>query len=257
MRMSEVLRLASYVDFKARALLASEATRYRCGWVWWILEPVLLISVFYVVFSFILTGRGDGFIDSLAVGVVTWIWFSNCVSNSIDSIRGSTGLINQVPIPKIVFPLVSVYAGTLKASLSFVVLITWLAWSLGVAPTWFWLPILFLVQLLITAGVALLAALCTTFVPDLRFVINSLMQLTMFCSGVFYDLSMLPESYRQYFLLNPIAFLINSYKQALVWETAPPLTELSVALLAALALCGFATALLIRLDQRVTRRVVG
>ena len=104
-----------YAAYRAYLNLVADASRYHLGWLWWILEPMAMTAVFYVVFRF-LRARDEDFIYFLIVGVTTWLWFSNSVSNATQSLVAAKGLITQIKVPKMMFPLVSVLTGCFKQS---------------------------------------------------------------------------------------------------------------------------------------------
>ena len=73
----EIKRYLEIIYYKTYADLRSEASRSYLGFVWWILEPVLYMSVFYLVFSVIRGQKDEDFILFLLVGLVSWKWFAS------------------------------------------------------------------------------------------------------------------------------------------------------------------------------------
>jgi lipopolysaccharide transport system permease protein len=89
-------------------------------------------------------------------------------------------------------------------------------------PTWLALPVLILAQVLFIAACALAAAAITPFLPDFRFIISTVMTMLMFASGIFYDYKqVLLEEHKELFLLNPMARLIEGYRDALIRQDWP------------------------------------
>ena len=74
------------VDQMARMALKADAARYYLGYVWWLLEPLLFVAVFYVVFQVILGTRTENFLVFLICGKFTFIWFSKSVTQASRSI---------------------------------------------------------------------------------------------------------------------------------------------------------------------------
>ena len=76
----------SLVDIQARMALKADAARYYLGYIWWILEPLLYVAVFYVVFNIVLDfGRGD-YLIFLICGKLPFVWFSKTVTQASGSI---------------------------------------------------------------------------------------------------------------------------------------------------------------------------
>src|SRR6056297_880614 len=127
--------------------LKSEASRTYLSFLWWILEPVMTMSVFYVVFGVLLNRRTDDFIAFLLVGLVTWQWFSNTISHGMSAIHHNSRVILSVDIPKEIFPLIEILMDVVKFSLVLVLLLGFL-WIFGfpVNPQYFALPGLLVIQ---------------------------------------------------------------------------------------------------------------
>ena len=106
--MSELIRRKShrarisfrYIWYKVKSELRAEVTQNYLSYFWWILEPCLLIGVFYVVFVKLFERGGDGCVSFLLLGVTACLWFSSSVLKASLSIRIATGLTLQVYLPK-------------------------------------------------------------------------------------------------------------------------------------------------------------
>jgi lipopolysaccharide transport system permease protein len=92
MYFSQYLRL---IDVMARMALRADATKFFLGYIWWVLEPLLFVAVFYFVFSVILGSREPDFIIFLMVGKLTYVWFAKSVTQASTSIVSSKGLVGQ------------------------------------------------------------------------------------------------------------------------------------------------------------------
>ena len=101
-------------DTLARFQLTAEARRFALGYLWWFLEPMLYIGVFYLVFHQLLGDRQPDFLVFLAVGKLAFIWFSKSVNQAAGSLLNSNGLIAQLNLPKHLFPLSVVQEGVYR-----------------------------------------------------------------------------------------------------------------------------------------------
>jgi len=118
--------------------LKADAQRYFFGYLWWVLEPLLWVGVFYLVFEILLgTGRTD-FLVFLAVGKLTFIWFSKTVSQSANSLLANRGLIGKMDAPKWLFPLAICHEGLYKQLAVFALLIVLLLFK-AYTPSVVWL----------------------------------------------------------------------------------------------------------------------
>ena len=244
-----------YALYRGYLNLVADASRYYLGWLWWVLEPLAMTAVFYLVFKF-LRPRDEGFVYFLIVGVTTWLWFSSGVGNATQTLSGARNLILQLKVPKVMFPLISVIAVSYKQAFVFLILLLAMGAIIGVSPAWAALPILIAVQLLlIVAGACAVAFLCV-WLPDMRFVVTSALQLMMFCSGVFFEIESFPERVQEWFRLNPMAVMLEQYRLILLDGTLPDLIWCAWMAIA----CGISILLLNfaykRWDQELTRRII-
>ncbi len=108
MPFSQYIRL---VDIMARMALRADASRFFLGYIWWVLEPLLWVAVFYVVFVMILAQRQADFLVFLMTGKLVFVWFSKSVTQASSSIVNSKGLVGKINVPKTLFPMAMVQEG--------------------------------------------------------------------------------------------------------------------------------------------------
>jgi lipopolysaccharide transport system permease protein len=245
------------VCYKAYADLRAEAARAYLGVLWWVLEPLLYMTVFYLVFGLLLQRGGKGFVSFLLCGLVIWRWFASSVSRGANAIPSNAGLMLQVYLPKYLFPSMVLIANSIKFLIVLVLLLIYLVIvesSLHV--TWTALPFLLVTQLLLIAACASLLAVVVPFAPDLRILIENGLALLFFMSGVFYDIREFPAETQAYFDLNPMAVLIENYRGVLLEGAWPDWQALGmVMLVAALGIC-LALYWLTRYDRVYPKAVV-
>jgi len=203
--------------------LKSEASKTYLSYLWWLLEPVLMVGIFYLVFAVFLHRGGPHFVVFLVCGKIPFLWFSKSVTNASRSILNGRGLINQVSIPKTFFPILVVFQDSVKQVVVFTFMFTFII-LFGTGPSWVWLSVIFVVltQFLLICAVSMLFAAITPFLPDFRYLIATLMIALMMTSGIFFNYKtvILPQ-HQALFLMNPLANLINNYRQVLMEHTLP------------------------------------
>ena len=126
---------------KSRLNLKSEANQNYLRYVWWLLDPLLYMTVFYVVFGLLLQRGGEDYLVYLLTGLVPFQWFAKTTQLASGSILGGRGLMNQVNIPPIFFPLVMVTQTAGKQMMIFGMLIVFLL-SYGIEPSFCWLGLI-------------------------------------------------------------------------------------------------------------------
>ncbi len=207
--------------------LRSEVHRNYLSYGWWILEPLLYMVVYYVVFGLLLQRGGEDFPAFLLTGMIPWMWFMKAVGSSSNSIIAGHNLMLQVGLPSILFPLVSILHSTLKQLPVFALLICFVllqGYSPG-AHWWALLPVIIVQALLIIAFACTVAAIIP-FMRDLSYIVPTGLTFLMFLSGIFYDYKTISAEWHELFLLNPMAFILNCYREIFMQGTIPDLTTL-------------------------------
>lgn len=209
------------IFIKVRFNLRSEAAQSYLSYAWWLLEPLLLMGVFYVVFEILLHRGTENFVVFLLCGIIPWLWFAKSVMQSGNSITAGRGLLSQTYLPKQFFPLVVIGQASVKQMFVFVLLLAVLfEYGYPRSFDWLWLfPIIFTQLLLITA-VSFMVAFLVPFARDIQYLVDAVLKMGMFGSGVFYSYKdvFLPE-HRECFLMNPMANLIVNYRNVLMEDT--------------------------------------
>ena len=245
-----------YAIYRAYLNLIGEASRYYLGWLWWFLEPIAMTGVFFFVFTYLRASNVENFQHFLIIGVTTWLWFANSVGNSTDTLMVAKSLISQSSLPKLLFPFTSVVSASLKHAFVFTTVLIFVGLTLGPSAAWLYLPILVFTQFLLVLACSSAVAFICCWVRDLRFIVRSGLTLMMFCSGIFFSIDRMPPAYQEAFRLNPMALLIEDYRQVLLAGTLPDVStcaRIAAASLLCLYVMKWAYG---RFDLSLTRRVI-
>ncbi|WP_181258083.1 ABC transporter permease [Vibrio splendidus] len=217
------------VHLQARMKLKSQSKKLTLNYLWWVLEPLLFVSMFYIVFEYLLERGGEDYFSFLIIGKVVYLWFSKSVMSASKGLIGNKNIINQCDIPKWIFPLVDILESTYKAVVSFLVLFS-LLWVNGFTPTIYYLHLIpiTLLMLIFICSFGYLCSLLVSFAQDFMNLIRIGMTGLMFMSGVFWDINSIQNERIQELILfyNPLAVLINSYRQVLLYDSAPNYMDL-------------------------------
>ena len=211
--------------------LKADASRYFLGYLWWILEPLLYVAVFYVVFNIVLESSRADFLVFLMCGKMPFIWFSKTVTQASNSIVANKNLIGKIDVPKILFPLGKVQEGLYRQVAVFSVLFLLIGFY-GFLPSalWFWMLPIVLVNYLLIVACSFIGAFLVCFFRDISLLISLAMVFLLFTSGVFWDVRTLPNAEMAQLILdvNPIAFLLDAYRGVLMQGRAPDLFHLAI-----------------------------
>jgi len=235
---------------EAWAGLRAEASRGYLGVLWWVIEPVMYMSIFYTVFAHLMHRGDENYVMFLLTGLITWKWFQATVNTGASSLMNNAGLMNLVYVPKIIFPLTNIAVNTFKFFIILALFLTFLLFSrVPLSPVWLLLPVLVAAQLLLIVALTCLLAALMPFFPDLRVILDNLLLMLFFLSGIFFDISQLPASIRQYLVLNPMAALIDMFRALLIKGLPPDWQPLMLVVLLSLLILTVALRLLRRFDR--------
>jgi len=218
------------------------SVRYKqtvLGAAWAVIQPFFSMVVFSLFFGRLAKIPSEGVpypIFSYAA-LLPWHYFATAMTSSSDSLIGSQNLLTKVYFPRLVIPLASVIPAMVDFAVAFVVLLGMMLFY-HIAPTWniVWLPAFLLLALVTALGVGLWLSAMNVKYRDIRYAVPFLVQFWMFASPVTYPSSLVPETWRALYGLNPLAGVIEGFRWALLGtQTAPgPMTAVSA--LAALLL---------------------
>lgn len=251
-------RYIELLFYRAHAELTRDLKRAYLGVLWWFIEPILYMAVFYLVFGVGLRKGGMDFVVYLLVGLITWKWLDGSVKSSTNVISNSVGLMNHVYIPKILLPGMVVVVNTYKffTVMAIFLLFLLLVWDIPVTLYWQGLPLLLLLQLILICGMAGIAAAVVPIIPDFKYVVDYGMTLAFFMSGIFFDIHDLTPEIQYWLMYNPMVVLIESYRDILLYARWPDWQALGTVVFEAVSLFVLMLILLVKLDRHYPR-VVG
>jgi lipopolysaccharide transport system permease protein len=208
-----------------QSLVARELkARYRgsvLGFFWSFVNPLLLLLIYTFVFTVAMPGaRGEGlepYALFLFCGILPWTWFSSALLESANVLIAGGNLIKKVVFPAEVLPIVTVLAGLVHFALGLPILAAFLAYyrTPVAAVDLVWFPVIVLVQLLLTLGLALLVSALTVHFRDVRDLLQNLLVVWFFATPIIYPLWRAPERWRGLLELNPFTHLAVSYQEVL------------------------------------------
>lgn len=222
--------LVRYRELVRNLVVRDLKTRYKnsvLGFFWSLVNPLLMMAVFSIVFTYMMPNRSIPHFPIFALcAILPWNFFSASIMGSISSIVGNAHLIKKVYFPREVLPLSTVLSNLVNFLLALIVLISALyAVGIGLTPWALLLPVVIFVQLVFTLGLALILATVNVFYRDVAMIMDVLLLAWFFLTPVMYPIDILPQQavvlginvsvQRLTYILNPMASLIASYRSIL------------------------------------------
>ncbi len=235
--------------------------RYRrsmLGYAWSLLYPMLTLAIMAVVFTQAM-GFGnamDNYVLYVFAGFLPWNFLVNGFWGAGSSIVNNESIIRKIYLPKLIFPIsitMARFLDFLSNMLALFVVISFVSFR----PSWalVMLPLAILVLLVFTTGVTVALSAINVYVRDTSQLVGVLMQLGFYLTPIIYPVAMVPERYRDYFMLNPMSHVIRLF-QVILWKGEfPALDEWRIAgaIAAGAALGGYA--IFARLERNLIFRL--
>lgn len=207
--------------------------RYRgsiMGVLWSFFYPVLMLAVYTFVFSSVFKVRWVGgmneskseFAINLFAGIIVYTLFSECANRAPGLILNNANFVKKVVFPLEILPWVSVAAALFHTAVStLVLLLFFLAVHFYIHWTALLLPLVLIPLVILTMGICWFLASIGVYVRDVGQTVGVLITLLMFLSPVFYPVTAIPLSAREYIFMNPLTFIIEQSRAVLVFGKIP------------------------------------
>ncbi|CDM94287.1 MAG: ABC transporter permease [Limnospira sp. PMC 1291.21] len=211
------------------------------GNLWPLLNQLAQLLIYTYVFSIVLqvklsiTGMPE---DSklafglwLFAGLIPWFAFINGLTQAATSVIGQTNLVKKVVFPLGLLPMVPILSAFIESTFGLAVLIIFVGFSYqGLHQTLWLLPMIWVPQLLLTAGLGYLTAALTVFLRDIPQTLGVILNLWFYVTPIVYPASKIPEGWRVWvFWLNPVTAIAESYRDLVLVGTIQHGGELAVA----------------------------
>lgn len=192
------------------------------GCTWAILQPVMGMVVFSIIFGHWAKLPSDGYPYPIFVyaGMLPWNFFAAALTNSGNSVVGSANLITKVYFPRLIIPMASLGAPLVDFFISsFIMLLLIVYYGVGLHLNLLAIPFLLLAAVFTALGVGTLLAALTASYRDFRFVIPFLLQIWMYATPVIFPVGLVPAHWRWALYLNPMAGIIDGFRSAFLGKS--------------------------------------
>lgn len=201
------------------------------GFFWTLLNPLLQLVVYTIVFSVIMRTEYEKYYLFLFIALVPWLFFYNSVIGGAAVIWNQKDMINKIYFPREVLPISHVLAQAINMLLSFIVIFAVLIVTkhgINVAALCF-LPLVIIIEVFLSLGMAFIVSAVTVFFRDLQFILSIVMMAWQFMSPVMYGIDMVPEQIQGLFKLNPMTSVLSLYRDILYYKSIPNANDFLIA----------------------------
>ncbi|MCF0133278.1 MAG: ABC transporter permease [Blautia sp.] len=213
-----------YTKYSAKSDLKAEVASSYLNWLWWILDPMLFMMVYTFIAIVVFRSGKPYFPVFVFVGLTLWTFFNKTVLSSVKIIRSNSHIISKVYLPKYFLIFQNMMVNGFKMLISFLLIIVMMVlYRVPVTFNVIYIIPIMVDLVLITFGVSCFMLHFGVFVDDLHNVMQVLLRLMFYLTGIFFSISdKVPEPYLTILLkCNPAAMLIESARMCLLYSQTP------------------------------------
>ena len=252
--------LAQYRHLLRNLVAKDLKLKYRgsvFGFIWSLANPLIMIAVYTVAFTYILRLRTPAFVFYLMLGILAWTFFANAIAMSTGSLVDNGGLVRSVWFPRAILPIATVLFNFSQYLLTVIVFLPVMMVIYGVTPAAPMLafPIFLLLQVGLTVGLSLITAVGTAFFRDIRHFVEVGLAILFWATPVVYETSQLPDRLRGAILLTPLSPYITAYHDVFYYRQWPAPEVWALAVLYAIVPLIAGLWLITRVEDRLTEQV--
>jgi len=234
--------LKAYRDLFYFLVLRDIKIKYKqtiLGASWAVIQPFFTMIVFSLFFGRLAKVPSDNIPYPIFAyaALVPWTYFANSLSMSANSLVGNTQLISKIYFPRLIIPVAPILANLLDFFIALVILFVMMLFY-GIAPTHYVIvfPLLTLLMIMIAIGVGTWLSALSAQYRDIKYTVPFLIQLWMFSSPIVYPASMIPEKFRFWYGLNPMAGVIEGFRSILLGTVPFPFKMIAMSTIVSILL---------------------
>ena len=228
---NELIITLAVKDFKVRYKNAV------LGFLWALLNPLLMMAILSVVFSFVFKIQVDKYPVFLLTALLPWYFLSFSLSGSTVSIVENANLIKKISFAREIIPVSVVLSNLFNLLLSLLVLFVFMfIFGVKFTPLILLLPFVIILQTIFVMGISFICATLHTIYRDTKHIVDTLLLLGFYLTPVFYPVSMVPGKIEHIYMFNPMACIITIYRSILFYGVMPSVNIIIYAILFSAAL---------------------
>ncbi len=222
-----MIRLSSniYKNFDAFRVLVgvnikTTVLSTRLGWLWWVLDPLFLMAIYYFLIKGIFGRGGEDYHVFVLTGIVSWQFFARSLTDVIGAIPGNKQIIQQIAFPLPMLVAVPIVTRLFFAMIGIFIIVCFNYSVVGIN-TLAVFPILLVITLL-SYGLGLIVSVVNIFISDIKQFISYILRAGFFCTPILYPASRLldspniPEQVKFVLQLNPMMWTISALRDVLL-----------------------------------------
>ena len=221
------------------------------GVLWSFISPLLQIAVYALVFQIILKSDIENYTVYLCCGLIPWQYFSACILRGAACIIDNGNIIKKVYFPREILPISIVTSEGINFLISTIIIIGFVVFGgIGLSVNIVWYFIILAIQYIVSIGFAFIVASFSVYFRDLLHLLGIVIQLLFYATPIVYTSKNVPEAFQWLIKINPMAYLIESYRNIFYNKVPPEMQNLLIQLGMGIVLCIVGYLIFKKLEKR-------
>ena len=203
------------------------------GILWSFVNPLLTALIYAIVFPLILKNPESHYVTFIIIGIIPWTYFTTVIMQGTTTILLNAGIIKKVYFPREILPISINTSGLINFLISCIIILMFVVFS-GIGISWYivFLPLIVIVQYILQQGIIFITSAINVYIRDAEYIINFILNMLFYATPILYSATMFENSPLKWIIyLNPMATIINSYRDILYYKTIPNLSALLIILI--------------------------
>ena len=226
------------------------------GILWSFINPLLQVLVYALVFPYIMKVETENYLIFLICGIIPWTWFITSISQGTTSITNNANLIKKVYFPREILPISVVTSGLVNFLISCIIILIFVLLG-GLTISWhlIFLPLIIIVQYIFTLALIFVLSAFNVYVKDVEYIVAFIINMLFYATPILYTTEMFSGPILWLFRLNPLAHLINAYRDVFYVHHIPNLINLSILLGVSILLVVICYIIFKKLEKRFAEEI--
>lgn len=208
------------------------------GVLWTFLNPLLQLLVYALIFPLILKDTQEYYVIFVCVGLIPWTFFTATISQSASTIINNGNIVKKVYFPREILPISVVTSATVNFLISTLIIIAFvLIFGLGISKYIIFYPIVLLIQYVFLLGISFILSSLTVYFRDLEHFVQIAIMVLFYATPIVYAANSIPSEFSFIMKLNPMAHIINGYRDIFYNQVMPNMTNLGILFIFAIVFC--------------------
>ena len=208
------------------------------GVLWTFLNPLLQLAVYAMIFPLILKTTQPYYVIFVCVGLIPWTFFTTTVSQSAFTVVANGNIVKKVYFPREILPLSVVTSGAVNFMISTLIILAFVIFSgLGISKYIIFYPLVLIIQFVFQLGIAFILSAITVYLRDIEHFVQIALMVLFYATPIVYSGDSIPDAFKYIIILNPMAHIIEGYRDIFYNQTMPDLINLAVVFAISIGLC--------------------